>query len=177
MCSLYLEYISVWNQPSIFIHSCMTHSSNTEKLACVQSHEGSVAACGSWLPYWTAQLRRMGLLMAGSHRHHQGTYKRIELFEGRDYYSQHFPRIALRWGKRGLQDIDMKRIVQLCLRKTQRLGEIRAALGHSRASLLCNIKHQSSNRGFSNETWARMNVRVGEMANEKKKKKNKKGKE
>lgn len=37
----------------------------------------------------------MGLLIAESHVHCQGTYKYIELFEGRDCHSQHFPRIAL----------------------------------------------------------------------------------
>lgn len=42
-------------------------------------------------------------------------------------------------------------------RKKCKDGEIRAVLGLSRASLLCNIKHKSSNSGFSKETRACVN--------------------
>ena len=94
-------------------------------------------------------------------------------------YSQNVPRIAPGWGKKGLLGIDMNCIIaQLGLReKMQILGEIRAARGLSRASLLCNTKRKSSNHGFSNETGARMNC-MGERNGQRKgKKKNKKGKE
>lgn len=180
-CSLSLEYISVWTSPPYssthawFIHQTLSneHVSNllrVQWLHVAGGYRTGQHSCGGRDHWWLEATGTVKELTHGSNFWGAENILFTELLQN-----------CSGVGERGLLDIDMNHvIVQRCLRKKNaKTGGNKSAHELSQASLVCSIKHKSSNRGFSNETGARMNC-MGERNGQwkgKKKKKSKKGKE